>query len=60
MLVRTDDNGVRVMVRADLSEEEAAALVREMTARGHKQTFEALPYEPGCQDDVIERFAVVR
>lgn len=60
MLVRTDDNGVRVMVRSDLSADEAAEMVREMTLRGHKQSFEAVPYEAGCLDEAVALLGIVR
>lgn len=60
MLVRTDDNGVRVMVRAGLSEAGAEAAVRAMTLRGHKQSFEAFPYGEGQLDEALARLGVVR
>jgi hypothetical protein len=36
---RQDDNGVRFVVRAGLSREEAERLVARLEALGHKQTY---------------------
>lgn len=58
MLVRTDDNGARTMVRSGLDAAAAEAAVREMTARGHKQTFESVPYEPGRRHDTAAALGI--
>ncbi len=53
MLVRTDDNGVCIMVRDGLEESAASALQAEMTARGHKQSFSVLSYARGSRARMV-------
>lgn len=38
-VMRQDDNGNRFPVKSGLSADRAKALVEELTARGHKQTY---------------------
>lgn len=45
-VVRTDDLGVEHVMSRGLSEGEATRLVGIMTARGHKQFYQARPQEP--------------
>lgn len=44
MVVRTDDHGTAVVVQDGLTEAEADELCASMTAKGHKQSYEALGY----------------
>lgn len=60
MVVRTDDNGACVIVRNGLTPQGAQDLAAEMTARGHKQSFDALFYDtPGERDEIISRLGAV-
>lgn len=45
-VVRTDDLGVEHVMSRGLSEREATRLAEIMTARGHKQFYQARPQVP--------------
>jgi hypothetical protein len=45
LVLRTDDAGNTFLVRAGLDEADAQSLVTDLTARGHKQTYSAIPYD---------------
>ena len=53
MVLRTDDNGVCVLVIDHLLEVQAKAVEREMTARGHKQSFSVIGYSPDQRAETI-------
>ena len=58
-VLRTDDAGNVFLVRDELSDGAARALVDHLTARGHKQTYAAVPYCGAAERaQVLERFRV--
>jgi hypothetical protein len=55
LVFRTDENGTRFLVQGkfDLAEADAQAFVEAFTQRGHKQTYEKLPYQYNKFVDVL-------
>lgn len=46
-VVRTDDHGNTYTIKVNLLKREADVLVKQMTEKGHKQTYEAKEQEDG-------------
>ena len=55
LVYRTDDNGLRILMRAELEEAEANGTVERYQKGGHKQGYFALPYRENELDLVLQR-----
>ncbi len=42
-VIRTDDNGNTFTIKSNLTQDEATQLAKQMTLKGHKQTYEVKP-----------------
>jgi hypothetical protein len=59
LVYREDENGVRYLVCADLSEEAANTTLEKMTSgRSHKQEYVVLSYHTGEKQKVLHQYAI--
>lgn len=55
LVYRTDDNGLRILMRMDLEQTEADRLVERYAKGAHKQGYFALPYRRDELDLTLQR-----